>query len=221
MGHGSRRSGRRSGRVAKPVASRRNVVVLASLLGSLTLASVLLLVWAPDPLTPDAVRLLGVSEEQSLDLIYETENPIKPGRWQCIYVHHSKGQKGDALSLGRGIGGMPDHFLIGNGNGCEDGGVQVGQRWNLQQAAGATSGKQPLPQLAAIADGYISICLVGDLDTSPPTDKQLQRLQELVRSLQQKLRIPGAAVLAFDRPASTAGIGRRFPAVAFSEHLLP
>jgi len=198
------------------------VIILASLLGSLTLASILLLVWAPAPLTPDAVRnLVAQREERWLDQIYETEAGIRAGRWQCIYIHHSKGPEGDALTLGERTGGLPDHFVIGNGHGCEDGAIQVGERWNGQQAAGVVGGRQPLPQLAGVADGYISICLVGDFDQKVPTALQLQRLEELVQSLQQKLRIPGAAVWAFDRPGSVAGIGRRFPVVAFSEHLLP
>ncbi len=200
----------------------RNVVVLASLLGSLTLASILLLVWEPAPLTPDAARhLVAQREERWLDQIYDTATAVKAGRWQCIYIHHSRGTEGNALTLGERIGGLPDHFLIGNGNGCEDGAIQVGERWNAQQAAGMVDGKHPLPQLAGIADRYISICLVGDFDQKAPTALQMQRLEELVQSLQQKLKIPGASVWAFDRPGSAAGIGQRFPVVAFSEGLLP
>lgn len=196
--------------------------MLASLLGSLTLASVLLLAWAPEPLTPDAVRnLVAARQEDVLEQIYETETGIKPGRWQCIYIHHTRTPSGDAVSLGARTGGLADHFLIGNGAGCEDGAIQVGQRWSSQRAAGVMGSRQPLPQLAAMAENYISICLVGDFDQEAPTPMQMRRLEDLVRSLQQKLRIPGSAVYAFDRPGNAAGIGRRFPAVGFSEHLLP
>jgi hypothetical protein len=74
--------------------------------------------------------------------------------------------------------------------------------------------------LAAASDNYISICLVGDFDQAVPTAAQMQHLEQLVQALQRKLAIPGKAILAFDRPGS-AGIGRQFPAVAFSERILP
>jgi hypothetical protein len=201
--------------------SRRNVAVLASLLGSLVLTSALLLVVAPAPLTPDAAqRLFATDQYDSLDRIFDTESSIRPGRWQCVYIHHSKGPAGNALDLGGDTGGMGDHFLIGNGNGCADGEIQVGQRWTSQQAALPTAGKQPLPQLSTASDNYISICMVGDFDQTAPTTAQMQRLEQLVQALQQKLSISGKMILAFDRPGAV-GIGRQFPAVAFSEHILP
>ncbi|HEX2970943.1 MAG TPA: peptidoglycan recognition family protein [Tepidisphaeraceae bacterium] len=201
--------------------SRRNVAVLASLLGSLVLTSGLLLVVAPAPLTPDAAqRLFATDQYDSLERIFDTEASIKPGRWQAIYIHHSKSRAGNALDLAGATGGMGDHFLIGNGNGCADGEIQVGQRWTSQHAAKPANGKQPLPQLAAASDNYIGICLVGDFDQAAPTAAQMQRLEQLVQALQRKLAIPGKAILAFDRPGN-AGIGRQFPAVAFSERILP
>lgn len=201
--------------------SRRNVAVLASLLGSLVLTSALLLVVAPAPLTPDAAqRLFATAEIDSLDRIFDTESSIRPGRWQSVYIHHSKSNAGNALDIGGKTGGMGDHFLIGNGNGCGDGEIQVGHRWMNQQSATPVTGKQPLPQLASQADSYISICLVGDFDQTAPTAAQMQRLGQLVQALQRKLAISGKMILAFDRPGA-AGIGRQFPAVAFSERILP
>ena len=197
-------------------------MVLAALLASLTITSALLLALAPAPLTPDASRsLVMLDQNGALDLIFDTDTSIRPGRWQYIYIHHSKAPGGNALSIGQRTGGILDHFLIGNGNGSENGEIQVGQRWTLQQPAGILGHKQPLPQLSGAADNYISICLVGDFDQAPPTPRQLTQLQQLVQALQRRLGIPGASVLAFDRPGNSAGIGRQFPAVAFSQHLLP
>ena len=110
---------------------------------------------------------------------------------------------------------MGDHFVIGNGDGCDDGEIQIGQRWNQQLSA--------LPPAGAskIDDACISICMVGDFDQTVPTQTQIRRITQLVSALQGQLHIPQESVLLVDNPKSPAGIGRYFPKLAFRSQLLP
>jgi hypothetical protein len=189
--------------------SRRNVVVLASLLGSLTLTSALLLVLAPAPLNPDSRSLLAVGSADSLDLIFAPEvNPAN--RWRYIYIHHCKHPSADPNDLDTVAGG--DHFLIGNGRGCQDGEIRVLSRWNLQQPASIPG--------VNIAPDSISVALVGDFDAEPPTPVQMQRLADLITSIQSRLHIPAGRVSARSL-SGPAGIGGLFPAGDFSRRLLP
>jgi hypothetical protein len=195
--------------------THRNVIVLTSLVGVLTLTSALLLALAPAPLAPDATnRLFAIETPQTMDVIFQTDTPMRTGRWKYIYVHHSTTTAGNALSLAQGSAGVGDHFIIGNGDGSMDGEVQVGPRWNTQSVAGIPNGA------TSVDPDCISICLIGDFERGVPTPTQLRRLEQLVGALQGRLRI-GANNVFLDEAASAAGVGRYFPQTAFREQLLP
>src|SRR5688572_31655749 len=70
-----------------------------------------------------------------MDAIFQTDSPIRTARWKYIYVHHSRTTSGNAMTLARSADGVGDHFVIGNGDGCIDGEIQIGQRWNKQLSA--------------------------------------------------------------------------------------
>jgi hypothetical protein len=196
--------------------SRRKFVVFSTLLGVLSLTSALLMALAPAPLAQDAATsLFAVDEPRSMDVIFQTRNPLTANHWKYIYIHHSNTASGNAIALGQPTGGMGDHFLIGNGDGLIDGEIQIGQRWN-QQISPA-----PPPGATKIDTACISICLVGDFDRSVPTPIQLRRLEQLVGTLQAQLHIPRDAVLLLDQPHSPAGAGKYFPQTAFRNQLLP
>jgi hypothetical protein len=195
--------------------THRRVVVLTSLVSVLTLTSALLLALAPAPLTPDVSnRLFAIETPQTMDVIFQTDTPMRTGRWKYIYVHHSTTTAGNALSLAQGSAGVADHFVIGNGDGSVDGEVQIGPRWNSQSVAGIPNGATSIDQ------DCISICLIGNFDHGVPTPTQLHRLEQLVSALQGRLRIPATSVF-LDQAASAAGVGRYFPQTAFREQLLP
>jgi hypothetical protein len=119
------------------------------------------------------------------------------------------------MTFGQNPNGLGDHFVIGNGDGCVDGELQVGQRWSDQLA--------PLPPAGAsdIDGKCISVCLVGDFDHTVPTPTQLKRLTQLIQTLQGRLQIPSDRVMLVAQPGSAAGIGKYFPTTAFREQLLP
>ncbi len=195
--------------------AQRRVVVLTSLVLVLTLTSALLLALAPAPLTPDATNsLFAIDTPQTMDVIFQTDTPMRTGRWKYIYVHHSSTVAGNALSLAQANRGVADHFVIGNGDGCMDGEIQIGPRWNAQSEPGIPEGA------TGIDPNCISICLVGDFEHSVPTPTQLRRLEQLVSTLQGRLRISATDVV-MDSSSTAAGVGRFFPQTAFREQLLP
>ena len=199
--------------------AQRKILVFSTLLGVLSLTSALLMALAPAPIAPDAATsLFAVDAPASMNVIFETQQPVAAGRWNYIYIHHSRTASGNALTLGQSTNGMGDHFVIGNGDGAIDGEIQIGQRWNRQQSAVPPAG-------AKFARGSeqscISICLVGDFDQTVPTPTQLRRLGQLVGALRDHLHIDAANVQLIDQPRSAAGIGRYFPRSAFSQQLLP
>ena len=202
--------------VKKSQRRQRKIVVFSTLLGVLTLTSALLMVLEPAPITADAASsLFAVDEPRSMDAIFETRTPVPANRWKYVYIHHSRTPASNALSLGRETNGVGDHFVIGNGDGCMDGEIQISQRWNQQHSATPPAGAN------TIDAACISICVVGDFDSTVPTRTQVRRLTQLVNALQGQLHIDSSKVLLMQEPKSAAGIGRYFPTAAFRGQLLP
>ena len=199
---------------------QRKIVVFSSLLGVLSITCCLLMALAPAPIAPDAAAsLFAVDEPRSMDAIFETRAPVPAGRWKYIYIHHSRTPAGNALTLGeQSPSGVGDHFVIGNGDGCMDGEIQLTQRWNQQLAATAPAGASTVEPAWSQS---ISICVVGDFDRTVPTQVQLRRLTQLVSALQGQLHISSNDVLLIDQQRSPAGIGRYFPRTVFRDQLLP
>lgn len=183
--------------------SRRNVIVMAGLLSSLSLTSVLLLALAPKPLSPNAMTPLLQSDRY--ETIFDTTVPFSY-KWKYIYVHHSRTRGPTGNESG-------DHFVINNGEGVADGTIEMTPAWMHQQAA--------RPIGAQVSQDCITICIVGDFDRFKPTEAQMINLTRLVQSLQGKMEIPTDGVILSDAPASPAGIGRNFPKAAFGQRLMP
>ena len=129
---------------------------MASLMGTLTLVSIGFLIFAPAPL-----KLTSLLAVEPLDRIFRMEVAINNSRWQSIYIHHSKTATGDATTLPTDSAGLMDHFIIGNGEGADDGEILVSPRWHKQAAA--------LPNGNSFDPNCICICLVVDLDDAAPS----------------------------------------------------
>ncbi len=146
---------------------------------------------------------------------------IEPDRWDGIVIHHSGSTQGSGASIARtheaqGIRGLGYHMVIGNGHGAPNGEVYVGYRWQQQLPGAHLAG--PMPQDAK--NRKIGICLIGDGDTKPFTDRQMQAVVQLIRELQQELGIPAERVtLHRDLADSTASPGRLFPVARFRNSL--
>jgi hypothetical protein len=195
------------------------VIVFGGLVGVMTMTGALLMAMQPAPLSPDAVKsLMAVETPAHVDALFDTQVPVRAGRWKYIYVHHSGSATGSAATLADAAGpgtALPDHFVIGNGEGADDGEIQVGQRWNGQQPAGRTTG------LDQLDPDCVSICMVGDFDRSPPTPRQMEQVGRLVTALQDRLRVNGDRVWLVEAHGLPAGCGRYFPRDAFRGGLLP
>jgi N-acetylmuramoyl-L-alanine amidase len=196
-----------AGRAAEESSSKRKFYVLVSLVGVMTLTGGLLLVMRPEPVAPDTSFSLMATE--SSDGVFNTRVPVRAGRWKYIYVHHSRTPAGDAALLADTAGGLADHFVIGNGDGCGDGEIQIGQRWDRQEPAGRT------PGMSRVDPACISVCLIGDFDHTYPTPAQTERLRQLVTSLQSRLRLDRDPVRVITARNSPAGAGRYFPYHSF------
>ena len=199
--------------------ANRKVAVFVSLVAMVALTSLLLVALAPPPLTSSAWQsLFAVDAPQTLDAVFDTDAGVTPGRWRYIYVHHSRTAGGDAVSLSQPPGDGPafeDHFVIGNGDGANDGEVQMTQLWNHQEAV-----RTPPPG-ARLSSACVSICVVGDFSHTRPTPAQQRRLSQLVEALQARLHVPAAAVFAHPEVDTAAGVGHAFPVGPFREQLLP
>jgi hypothetical protein len=201
-------------------APRRNraVAVFVSLVGTVTFTIVLLAILAPPPLAGTLWQSLyafnGPDTADATDGIFQTQVDVVPSRWRFIYVHHSRTLSGDAESLAKT--GASDHFVIGNGDGCFDGEIEMTQRWNHQQSVT----NRP-DSLAQVDSDCISICVVGDFDRTVPTANQQRHLAQLVGTLQSRLGIGASGVKMYDVAGNTAGIGHAFPVAAFKSQILP
>ena len=206
-------SARKAGKASQAAAlsARRTWIVLAGLAGGLGVTGALLTALAPPPLTPDAATaLIAVGQEQPIKQVVDEAVAVKAGRWRSIYVHQSLTPAGNTQSLSQTEEGLPDHFLIGNGEALADGAVESSARWTQQVSAGV------LPKVK-ISPDCISICLVGDFNVDQPTAAQQARLLELLSTLQRQLRIPPSHIYlgVRNQQASIAGLGPYFPAEQF------
>ncbi len=161
--------------------------------------------------------------DNARDPIFDVDGSLDRSRWQSILIHHSGDPAGDAesmrrLHIGHGARNMGYHFLVGNGNGMGDGVIHVGERW-IEQAPGwhAVGGNADFYNQHAIA-----ICLIGNGDRRPFTERQTAQLIGLVRRIQQELNIPASAVrLHRDvAPRLTTSPGQHFPTALLDQQLL-
>ena len=156
----------------------------------------------------------------SHDPIRPRQAPLDAQRWQSIVIHHSGAPAGDAESIERqhlsyGYASLGYHFVVGNGHGLGDGAVFVGPRWNQQQAGAHANG----PKAEWLNDHAIGICLVGNGDRRPFTDRQIRELVALVRRLQETFDIPATAIHLHSDVAAVSSPGRLFPAAAFESQI--
>lgn len=197
--------------------------MLGSLVAAMTLASGVLLMLQPEPVIPVShLRLLSTERTYDpADALFETLVPVMPSRWEAIAVSFSGHRFGSAQTVGlqhegMGLGGLGFHFVLGNGTGSADGLIDVGFRWQHQQAGHTPWAVQPRPGSAAART--VQICVVGDGRAAEPTHRQLRELVWLVRELQTRLNIPAENVRLID--LGPYSVGSHFPALDFRQQLL-
>jgi hypothetical protein len=206
--------------------SRRTRFVWLSFLASMTLVTGLLV---PGEGGLSGGRLIAatvgtVGGRAPADSILPRDVPLDRRRWEGIVIHHLGRPAGDAQSIHRlhqsyGYQGLGYHFLIGNGCGLGDGIIHVGYRWNEQQPGAHIARTAEHEQY--LNEHTIGICLIGNGDRRPFTDKQMRSLVSLVRRLQHDLDIPRSRVYQHCELAPGVSDPGRFFAVArFEDQLL-
>lgn len=145
-------------------------------------------------------------------------------RWKAIVIHHSGTPGGDAASLERkhvqdGLTGLGYHFLVGNGQGLDDGQVAVGYRWD-RQLPGAHVAAQG-PAAAFYNEHAVAICLIGNGQRRGFTERQIHQLVDLIRQLQAELGIPASQVRLHSELSTVASPGQFFPTDEVMSQILP
>ncbi|HYE63711.1 MAG TPA: peptidoglycan recognition family protein [Phycisphaerales bacterium] len=202
----------------------RAQTVWASLVGAMTLVGGGLFLMERGPVAAaeglSLTPLMATAGVDSLEGIFATRNAIRPGNWQAIVIHDSGTPHGtqaslDAAARASGLKGLGYQFVIGNGNGMEDGEILVGHRWRDQVPGAHAAGSQ--------ADWFnrhsIGICLVGDGNRTRPTRAQMESLVRLSNALCRELGIPGNRVYLHSEIAPTDDPGRLFPAATLRSQL--
>lgn len=193
-------------------------------MAAMTAASAVLLMLQPAPVTPVShLHLLSTERAYDpADALFQTLVPVLPGRWESIVVSFSGHRFGSAQTVGMqhegmGLGGLGYHFVIGNGTGSADGRIDVGFRWQHQQAGRVPWHSQP--RTGTSAARAVHVCLVGDGRTTGPTRNQVRELAWVLRLLQARLEIPAEKVELLDLGPYT--VGPRFPVIELRQQLLP
>jgi N-acetyl-anhydromuramyl-L-alanine amidase AmpD len=148
------------------------------------------------------------------DVLFSPPKADRP--WKYIVLHHSASAAGGLDSIDAehrkrlGFAGCGYHFVIGNGTESPDGQIEVARRWTDQKhGVHCRDGKD-----ADVNEYGIGICLVGDLDQSPPTPRQVAAARALVAYLETRYQISAshAETHAHVAASPTACPGRLFPA---------
>jgi hypothetical protein len=199
------------------------LIVLASLIGAMTLVSTLLLALEPRPVAPRLGIALNSLEQpgRTEDQLFQTNPAIVPGRWSAIVIHDSGFVEGTAHTLNRaheklGIGGLGYHFVIENDRSGQDGGIVMGFRWRSQLVGAHSAG----PDSDRFNRQAIGICLIGDLDRQPPSSAQEHSLVWLVQQLQQRFNIPRERVYVRTGTDPSTQVARFFPDASFRRQLM-
>jgi hypothetical protein len=162
---------------------------------------------------------LGARLKPFVDVPEDLFSPPKADKpWKYIVLHHSANATGSYNSIDRehrerlGWQGCGYHFVIGNGSESPDGKIEVSQRWvNQKHGVHCRDGKNP-----DVNEYGIGICLVGDLEKTPPTPRQVAAARALVAYLSTRYGIqPDHTETHAHLAASpTSCPGRLFPSQA-------
>lgn len=158
------------------------------------------------------------SEVQTVDIRslpkqWQPKQPVR--RWKYLIVHHSASERGSVESIdryhksrkdanGNPWKGIGYHFVIGNGNGLEDGTIEPTFRWR-GQLSGAHAG------VREYNDFGIGICLIGNFEQKLPTQRQQESLKQLLLALTQTFQVDSEQILRHGQIRQTACPGKLIP----------
>jgi N-acetyl-anhydromuramyl-L-alanine amidase AmpD len=185
----------------------------------MTLTSGMLLVLMPGDSAPISnLTLRGIDKTPAAEPLFDenTDNHA----WKAIVIHDSRLNEGSAQNIASlheqlGKDGMGYHFVINNGTGKPDGGIETGYRWQQQVPGDYVDGKAG----TWFNENAIGICLIGDGSGQEFTAAQLKELVWLTRQLQDRFGIARHSIylqIGSDGPQNVS----HFPEVWFRTQLL-
>lgn len=153
----------------------RNVAVLFSLIASMTIGALVLMVLDDNRPIEGAYSLSSYLRLDPVEDAVKKTLAVPFGYWDQVEIYYSytSGGNADELALLTDLttGTKAQfHFVVGNGNGAEDGAVQAGEFWKQQR-------------LCQGRNGTIRICVISDGQADSVTDCQINRTNALVESL--------------------------------------
>jgi len=167
-------------------ARNRSIAVLFSLVASMTVGALILM--ALDNYRPraGAYSLASYLRLDPVEQVVKTSVQVTPAKWDRVEVFYSWTTGGNAEDLSlitglTGAGRVDFHFVVCNGNGGEDGGVQAGDLWKIQRSC-------------QDRDGAIRVCVISDGSTNSLTDSQAKRTIDLVESLSRTFQISPSSI---------------------------
>ena len=194
------------------MSQKRVAVVLASLVGTLTISAGALLLMENGPTAMGTSPAFWALQPPSLAAQLTPTTPLQRAAWNYIIIYQSGDLSGssDSLADGRVAGGTEltantvrpkanFHFVVDNARsrrGVADGELEIGSAW-FNQVAGAPYAGWPDNRYHHFSayKNAVGICLVGDLNREPISEAQHRTLVQLVRELQTQLNIPAERVL--------------------------
>ncbi len=160
---------------------------------------------APEVADEKVINLIrSTTPGDTYDLWYP---PRLSNRWKYIEIYQNGMLSGNSQTLQKRItgknGNADFHFILTNGYGGTDGAVEVGSSWLEQtdSAPSLDSGSIHPKDMNKIHE-TVSICLIGDFTTQPPSKKQIASLKALLNYLLSET--PAKGYNTFLNPASTS-----------------
>jgi N-acetylmuramoyl-L-alanine amidase len=141
--------------------------------------------------------------------------------WRYIIIHHTATDGGNLASIDRGHKrrgweGIGYHFLINNGtSGTRMGEVNPTYRWK-QKLTGHHCSASDMNLKG------VGVCLVGNFSDYTVPTRQLESVIHVVRTLQQKLKIPKSRIIMHGKVtgAATECPGKLFPWESFIRRVI-
>lgn len=177
------------------------------------------------PAPDDALTELQQEEPQSARSSIPSEWRVEGSReWRHIVIHHTATSQGSVESIhethlkrkdnnGNPWMGIGYHFVIGNGDGMDDGAIEPTFRWR-EQLHGAHAGNNEYNQHG------IGVVLVGNFEKTSPSTQQLSAVKRLVTFLKEEYHIPAEQIVGHDEVKTTACPGQFFPLAEVRESTL-
>jgi hypothetical protein len=184
----------------RPVSQKRVAVVLASLVGTMTVSAAALLLMEGGALGT-AVPGWAI-HQQNIGTMVDAGSPLRSQGWNFIIVYESGdvAARAETLADGYFAGGSPTapvrpkanfHFVIDSAqSGTMDGALEIGTSWKNQDLGAYAGWPYSRSHPISLYNDAVGICLAADLNRTPISQAQQETLIRLVQELKQRTSIP-------------------------------